>query len=294
MIHLSTIMIKRSPKIFSSRPKLVIASSCIVAFGCQEYNFNKRVDPNEAVEETAIPPETEVPEEVTVPICENEDSLEFDIQMVEDCYVEAIVGTWTPVIEWTSTAPGDTYTTPVVGLLNGDDIPDVVVANVSGVTYALSGDTGAVIWSAGNVGFEPMTSAIADVNGDGLNDVVSGGSYGVTAFNGTDGSVIWSTSELSNGNTPQCGAIGLHDLEGDGTVEVVVGNMVLNGIDGSVRWKGTHGSGAGHGWAAPMGVAADVLRNGTLQVVVGNALYNPDGSVAWANGQSDGFVAVGQ
>ena len=136
------------------------------------------------------------------------------------------------MIKWTSTTPGDTYTTPVVGLLNGDDIPDIVVANVSGSTYALSGDNGQVLWSAGNVGYEPMTSAIADINGDGNNDVISAGTAGVQAFNGADGSLIWSTPELPNGNTPQCGAVGVHDLEGDGLVEVVIGNMVLNGADG--------------------------------------------------------------
>jgi len=43
-----------------------------------------------------------------------------------------------------------------------------------------------------------------------------------------------------------------------------------------------------------MGVAADVLRTGSLQVVVGNALYDSYGNAIWYNGQSDGFVAIGQ
>ena len=137
-----------------------------------------------------------------------------------------------------------------------------------------------------------MTNAVADIDGDGDNDVVAAGVNGVQAFNGADGQMLWSTTQQSGGNTAQCGAVGIHDLDGDGTVEIVVGNLVLNGADGSTRWRGSLGSGAGHAWAAPMGVAADVLGLGRLEVVVGNALYDTDGSVIWSNGQSDGFVAV--
>ena len=99
------------------------------------------------------------------------------------------------------------------GTVNEDDVPDIVVSNIDGLTFALSGDTGSVLWQGPNIGFEPMTPAIGDLDGD--------------------------------------------------------------------------------GWAAPMGVAADIDMDGQLEVVVGNALYDMYGNAEWYNGQSDGFVAIG-
>ena len=90
-----------------------------------------------------------------------------------------------------------------------------------------------------------------------------------------------------------CGAVGLYDLNADGYPEVVLGGTIQDGRTGAVRGVGAYGDGSGHAWAAPMGVAADIDQDGTQEVVVGNALYRPDGSTIWYNGQTDGFVAVG-
>jgi outer membrane protein assembly factor BamB len=224
-----------------------------------------------------------------------------DLSQVEECAFETQTGTWTPIIEWTSTAPGDAYTTPVVCQLtddNGDgaiddaDTPDVVVGGSTGRYYALNGDTGTTIWSAGTTGSEPMTAACGDVDGDGKPDVVGGGASATQAYNGQTGAVLWSVAAYSGSYTGQCGAVGLYDLDGNNSVEVVIGNWILNGRTGATIGKGAHGGGSGHGWAAPMGAAADVDQDGDLEVVVGNALYDATGATIWYNGQSDGFVAV--
>ncbi len=225
-------------------------------------------------------------------ICDNLAAEAGEVDMLEECIIEPVVGGWTPVLEWANEGPGDTYTTPVVGHLDGDDNPEVVVANTVGVLYVLDGVTGEIEWSGGSFGSEPMTAAIGDLDGDGLAEVVGSGSYGTSAYRG-DGTLMWQTSATPAGNTPQCGAVGIHDLDGDGLAEVVIGNLILNGADGSTRGIGGQGAGAGHPWAAPMGVAADIDLDGDLEVVVGNALYDADGNTIWTNGQSDGFVAVG-
>ena len=210
----------------------------------------------------------------------------------ESCYTET-VGSWTPTIKWTNTEVSGLYTTPVVGDLDGDGKPEIVATNMYGQTFALRGDTGSVLWiTPMSSNTEDMTPAIADVNNDGSVDVVVSGMYGTKALNGQTGDVIWQAPQMDM-NYP-CGAVGVYDLDGDGSVEVVIGNVILNGADGSLRGSGSFGRGSGHDWAAPMGVAADVLRNGSLQVVVGNALYDADGNTIWNNGLSDGFVAVGQ
>ncbi|MFZ5477895.1 MAG: FG-GAP-like repeat-containing protein [Myxococcota bacterium] len=223
-----------------------------------------------------------------------------NVTQSEDCYWEGTeVGTFTPVVEWTNTDPGNTYTTPVIGQLtdddgdgriDDDDTPDLVVANTAGVLWAISGD-GTTLWSAGSLGSEPMTAAIGDLDGDGFPEVVGSGYSGTIAVHGEDGSSYWSGQAASS---PACGGVAIADLESDGDPEVILGNLILDGQDGSRRGQGSYGKGTGYsgGGAATMGAAADIDRDGILEVVVGNALYDVDGNELWYNGESDGFVAV--
>ena len=215
----------------------------------------------------------------------------------ESCYNET-VGSWTPTIKWTNTQASNIITTPVVGDLDGDGKPEVVASNMYGQTFAIHGDSGTVLWqhsaSWSGTTENEMAPAIADVNGDGEVDVVIFGREGAKALKGTTGEVLWQNSTLSVAYT-HCGGVGIYDLDGDGISEVIIGNVILNGFDGSIRGSGAHGGGSGMTWTSTtIGVAADVLRNGSLQVVVGNALYDADGNTIWYNGLSDGFVAVGQ
>ncbi len=224
----------------------------------------------------------------------------FGIAQLEECFSEGgDVGTFTPVIEWTNTDPGDTYTTPVIGQLTDDngngriddgDTPDVVVANTSGVLWAISG-TGRTLWSAGSLGSEPMTAAIGDLDGDGFPEVVGSGVTGTIAVSGATGAVVWSGAAST---AAYCGAVAIADLDADGSPEVILGNLILNGRNGRTRGTGRYGMGTGFSgaWAAAMGAAADINRDGVLEAVVGNALYDADGNALWYNGQSDGFVAV--
>jgi hypothetical protein len=266
---------------------------------CSDYNVNGRPDEAEPTEE-----ETgfiDGMDEDGDGLCDTPDTTPEKVGVDESCDVP-LIGTFTPVIMWTNTAVGDAYATPVVGQLTDDngsgdidagDTPDVVIANSAGQTLALNGADGSVIWSAGNVGFEPMTSAIGDLDGDGWPDVVSSGAYGTQAFRGRDGAPLWSIGAYNGGVSGQCGAVGIYDLNGDGVTEVVIGHDVYDGRTGAtiVSVRGV-GDGSGHGWAAPYGAAADIDQDGKLEVVVGNAVFMRDGSIKWRNDQSDGFVAV--
>ncbi len=271
----------------------------LLLVACSDYDLNSRIKPDgDSGGGDEFSPDTALGD---MGLCGDPDMSRQEIGIDESCEAEAITGTFTPVIKWQQTAVGDAYVTPVVGqltddngngVIDGNDTPDVVVANAAGVTFAMSGADGSILWSGGNSGGEPMTSAIGDLDGDGWPEVVSAGTNGMTAFNGADGSVKWNAAAYSGGHTPPCGAVGIYDLDGNGQAEVVIGHSVWN-YDGSLQSQGSGGDGSGHSWAAAYGVAADIDRDGKLEVVVGNALLNINGKVKWNNGYDDGFVAIG-
>ncbi|MEZ4382088.1 MAG: FG-GAP-like repeat-containing protein [Nannocystaceae bacterium] len=217
------------------------------------------------------------------------------------CEIDEMLGTWTPVIEWSNKTLGNSYTTPAIanltddnmdGVIDQNDTPDIAVASAAGVVTILSGDGGAIHWQAAdNLGSEPSSGTIADLDGDGRPEVIFTGKNGFYAWHGDTGELYWHNP--MNGYVATCGASSVYDLDGDGTPEVVQGNLILNGQDGSLRGTGGAGIGTGHSGLATMGVAADIDQDGALEVVVGNALYDADGNTLWENGLTDGFVAVG-
>jgi len=114
---------------------------------------------------------------------------------------------------------------------------------------------------------------IADVNGDGLEEVFHAGNGGVVALRGTDGSVIWNVSLGDIGTNSQAQ---MADLNRDGVLEIIVpqisGITVLNANDGSKYWsKNLPGEQLG----SP--VIADIDGNGYPTIFAAsafNALYS--------------------
>jgi hypothetical protein len=226
---------------------------------------------------------------------------------VNQACLPAAVGSFKPVLEWTSTTPGDSHTTPIVGNLtddNGDgkidteDIPDIVVGNRDGRFSVMSGDGSGLHWSykltttAVEDSLLPATPAIGDVDGDGFPEVVVAGVNGVAAVN-HDGSLLWLAAHQFWGESIRCGGVGLYDLDRDGVVEIVIGNVILDGPTGNVRGVGKYGRGSGHPEGlGVIGVAADLIGNPDLEVVVGNALYDVDGNALLTLDKPDGFVAI--
>jgi hypothetical protein len=282
-----------------ARHLLLIAA----AAGCSDYQFVPSDGVDDKLDDsTWVPGDSDT---TTDDICEDPGRSQGTVSIDEACNIEAETGTFTPTLEWASSAPGDTYTTPVIGNLtdddgdgdiDDDDIPDIVVANISGTMFALSGDGGRVHWSYAMGGNEPATAAIGDLDGDGVPEVVGASNTGIFALR-ADGSRYWSATPSGFGYIPTCGGVGIYDLDADGYPEVIMGNIFLDGRSGSIVGRGSHGAGSGYGngfgsTVAAFGVAADIDRDGVQEVVTGNALYRKDGSAIWYNSRPDGFVAV--
>jgi len=139
--------------------------------------------------------------------------------------------------------------------LNGDGVPDVIGGEYSNSAFdapsrvhAVDGSTGTALWTyLLQDGVRSMT--LADLNQDGVMDVIAGASAGSTtpdgrvhAIDGTDGSPLWT---YPVGATNQDVATG--NLNGDAFPDVVVGSFddyvyALDGETGALLWRRLIGS----------------------------------------------------
>ncbi len=147
-----------------------------------------------------------------------------------------------------------------------------------------------------------------------------------TASDGSSWEVLWQNDDLPTRQHTRGGAQpSIADLDGDGRPEVVVGNVVLDGLTGmgpsdpdlppgALAWDGRDleasmpGANLGIGnnaFLGPVSTVADLDRDGLQEVIAGNTVYNYDGSERWTHDYTttnsscggaldcDGYNAVG-
>lgn len=192
------------------------------------------------------------------------------------------------------------------GDLNGDGKPEIVSANcyLNGpagnlTVYLNNGDgtfqTG-VYYSAGtesvdntDASIAPQAVTIADVNGDGKNDIVSsnpkGGDVTILLGNG-DGTVNVPTVGYSTGGNPKTSAL-VADFNGDGLADIIVPDDEFSFAYLQGYGDGTFHSAldfyspvpGGYGAGATTIATGDFNGDGNPDFVVGNVGYNnPNGS----------------
>jgi FG-GAP-like repeat len=167
------------------------------------------------------------------------------------------------------------------GKVTARDIPEIVFATFESGNYTAAGTLHAVSvvggvfvekWSAPslrNTAVVNPTKQIAGGNFDGIpgNEVVACGEDGaVHAFRGTDGAPLWTSPPVD------CFMPAIADLEGDGTVEVIVDGAILNGSDGTVKHVFTPALNG------PF-VVSDIDGSGGLDVVTSSRGYHADGTM---------------
>ncbi|MBK8941478.1 MAG: VCBS repeat-containing protein [Polyangiaceae bacterium] len=229
------------------------------------------------------------------------------------CQVVPTFDPVTPELEWswTSTAIQPAFVQvinmPVVVDLEQDGVPDVVIVtsnnySTAGAAYlrALDGATGAEKWSAAadvyldaNRVQPRVTPAAADLDGDGMVEIVTGKmGGGLIAFE-HDGTFKWASTN-ANG-TPfttvlESATVAIADLEGDGSAEIVVGGAVFES-DGSLRFNNGVLAGSQGSYGA-VSIVADLDGDGALDIVSGRRAWDATGTLLWDNGLADGYPAI--
>lgn len=160
--------------------------------------------------------------------------------------------------------------------------------------------------------------AVGDLDGDGIPEIVA-----MKLFSGTvaykratdDGKVwgvLWENDQYPVRDVHTRGGAqpSLADLDGDGTPEVIIGNVVLNGKTGALQWDGVVKSGGTGGignnaFLGPVSIVSDIDLDKSPDVIAGHTVYEADGTVKWTYSEPssvgycggslpcDGFAAVG-
>ena len=140
---------------------------------------------------------------------------------------------------------------PIVGNLtddNGDgmiddlDIPEVITVafnepeDPAGYLVALDGETGAELLRQG--GWLPFGGiVVADIDLDGETEIVGFDSTGRPQAIRSDGSRVWRVDDSQPPSSSTYPQATVADLDGDGIVEVLADNLVLDGASGAVLFE---------------------------------------------------------
>ena len=166
-----------------------------------------------------------------------------------------------------------------IGDASGDGKPDVVVActGSNAVTVLVGGEPGPGLTGASfnvTTGAGPSGVALADLNEDGLNDIVTANQNAPSLSvlrrlpaGGFAAKVDYATAQAAN-------AVALGDLDGDGAIDAVAADRLANRVS-ILLGNGSGGFGADNGFPAgslPAAIAlADVTGDAFPDVVLGNS-----------------------
>lgn len=194
------------------------------------------------------------------------------------------------------------------GLIDLCDVPDVLVhgkgTDGQGWKLALySGDNGQPHPFAPGAALSDVQPAIADLDEDGIPEIVSVDRDGFPVALRPDGTVVWTSGVRVFDPHPEApwllrqSAVAIHDLDGDGAPEILVGLSVLD-ADGQLVFKDpTQGEEFGvdptifYAWARP--TVADLDGDGALEVLFGYVTYSADGAELWRLETTPGFAHPG-
>jgi hypothetical protein len=196
-----------------------------------------------------------------------------------------------------TTGTGQAWSSPAIGDVTGDGVPEIVVAMLDGTVRAYRTSNHSLVWTKGLTAAIQSSPVLADLNGDRVSEVVVATMAGrVYWLRGSDGSVARTFSEGPPLFCPagqDCRPHGFFatptvaDIAGDSTPEIIAASW-----DHTVYAWNPSGSLVFRRyledtlWSSP--VVADIDSNGDAEIILGgdiwpgNPLGVPAGGLVWA------------
>ncbi len=199
-------------------------------------------------------------------------------------------GSWTPAS--TGLPSNGEHYGICLGDLNRDGNTDLVAGSDSGVkAYLGNGGTGWNSASSGLPGSGTYHSInITDVNNDGNHDIVSSGQNGIYIFTGNGGAggtMKWESNSSGLPNFATHGQIATGDVDNDGNIDLLTGQMDGNGVK---LYLGDGGAGGACDWtrytqglptagAYSGSFMTDVDNDGDLDIIVSDSSLSSSSSI---------------
>jgi len=280
---------------------------------CSDYGLHEEKKPRGGgdADDSGLPTDTADPEDG---VCPDMEQAAEELGLGDAC-PEPPEGGFDPVPQWTWGSGRGCLSLPVVGDVDGDGDTEVVLNavglfNQPGSLVMLDGSTGSPVWeqSAANIAYG-SPPALADLDGDGQAEIVvvreyasslfAVGDYTAVAYDNT-GQQVWESSHFTGSDFDWATSPSVSDMDHDGSPEIVVGRVILH-ADGTTRGVGTYGRGS-YGISSLGGITVsessvsavtDLDLDGVEEVIVGNAMYSPDGALLWGDPtQDDGMIGI--
>ena len=209
------------------------------------------------------------------------------VTQLDSCpFMGTVADPWDIQVEWTwEPARGAGRHMPAVGYVDGvgdafGNVPVIVAVERLDCVHALKGDgSGGLFEHCGFRDWDPPV--VADVDGDGIAEVLVASEEETIAAIGAQGQLKWISEsyDILSGNLA---GLTVADLEGDGDVEVIAGRAVIDGTDGSTErvFDPPVGS-TDFIFITYMPVVADLDADGRMEVIQWRDVFDAAGALLW-------------
>jgi hypothetical protein len=197
-------------------------------------------------------------------------------------------------------------TSPMVGDLDGDCIPEIVFSSYrnseyteDGILRVIRGDSGEKVWTLADPAYrtDPASHpAIGDLDDDGRPEIIVPGTGSNLIAVGGDGTPLWISDPYTFGG--RSGSPAIANFDGSGAPEIAYGRAVWD-FEGNLLFEGVGAAGTS-GNFGPLPCVADLDADGRPELIAGATAWTFTGTVGvdfagsllWEGNPPNGFCGV--